>query len=105
MGNRDGNCGGRKSGVTCEQIERTGGDIVGRNVVRDIDNLRGGIDGEDRALHRADEIILRAKISQESDNRHEDEFTTRTQSHKVNSSFFLCVFVSLRLILGEVSAY
>src|SRR6267142_2593519 len=78
--NRDVNCAGRKSRVTCEQIERTGVDILGWNVVREVDNLRGGIEGKDRALHRADEIILRAKISQESDDRHD---WRSPQRHKV----------------------
>jgi hypothetical protein len=37
--------------------------------VCDINDAGGGIDGEYRTLHRANEIILRAEVSQESDDR------------------------------------
>lgn len=58
---------GGKLFVDGEQIESGGPDILWRNFVCDINDAGTGIDGEDCALHRANEIILRAKVSQESD--------------------------------------
>src|SRR5713101_392301 len=64
------NSAGRKVLICGQQIEGGGADILRRNFVGDINDASVGIDGEYRALHRAQEIILRAKVSQESDDRH-----------------------------------
>ena len=53
--------------VYSQQIESGRPDILGWNLVGDIHDARVGVSRKDRAFHRADKIILRAKISQESD--------------------------------------
>src|SRR6266850_4748467 len=65
--NADMNSTGRKVLICGQQIEGGRPDILRRNFVGDINDAGVGIDGEYRPLHRAHEIILRAKISQESD--------------------------------------
>src|SRR6266849_6949406 len=68
--NADMDSAGRKVLICGQQIEGGGADILGRNFVGDINDAGVGIDGEDHALHRAHEIILRAKVSQERDDWH-----------------------------------
>src|SRR5439155_7354484 len=41
--------------------------VLRRNLVGNVDDLRGRIDREDHALHRRSEIILGAKISEQGD--------------------------------------
>ena len=59
----------RETLVTGKQIKSPGPDVLGWNLVSNINDGGSGIDGENRALHRADEIILRAEVSQESNDR------------------------------------
>jgi len=51
----------RKVLVYSQQIESGRPDILGWNLVGDIHNAGVGVSRKDRAFHRADEIILRAK--------------------------------------------
>src|SRR5258708_34821381 len=68
--NADMDSAGRKVLICGQQIEGGALDILRRNFVSDINDAGVGIDGEYRALHRAHEIILRAKVSQERDDWH-----------------------------------
>src|SRR6266852_3801472 len=68
--NPDMNSAGGKVLICNQQIEGGRPDILRRNFVGDVNYADVGIDGEYRALHRAHEIILQAKVSQESDQRH-----------------------------------
>lgn len=62
---------GGKFLVRGEQIECGSSNIMGRNFVSYVNDMRVRVAGEYGALHRANEIILRAKISQEGDERHD----------------------------------
>jgi hypothetical protein len=72
--------------------------IVWGNVVRYVDDLGSGTDREDHAFHRADEIILRAEVGQESDDRHNRFHHKDTKSHRVRD-ILPCDLVSLWLIV------
>src|SRR5438128_344063 len=59
----------RKILITGKQIESGGPDIMRWNFVSYINDARGRINGQNRAFHGANEIILRAKVGKESDDR------------------------------------
>jgi hypothetical protein len=77
--------------VDGKQIESGGPDILWRNFVCDINDAGNGIDGEDCALHRPNEIIPRAKIGQESNDWHD---WRSPQSHKATKLVRHSSFVS-----------
>ncbi len=85
--NHDMNSARGKFLINGKQIESGGLDILWRNFVGDINDDGGGIDGEYRALHRANEIILRAEVSQESNDRgfQVSSFEFRVPSLKLGS--------------------
>ena len=66
---RDMNRAAGKVFINSEQIERAGMNILRWNIVSEVDNLSRGIRGKNHSLHRAHEIVLRAKVGQESDDR------------------------------------
>ena len=53
---------GREIFVAGEQIESRSVNVLRRNLVRNVDDLRVRIDGEDHTLHRPGEIILGAEV-------------------------------------------
>src|SRR6266446_4049065 len=81
---------GGKFPVYGEKIKRGSSNILGRNFVGYVYDASIGVDREYGALHRADEIILRAKISQESNDSHDRRSPQRHEvtkliSHQVTS--------------------
>src|SRR6267154_1047912 len=79
------NSSGGKVFIDCEQIERGGPNVLRRNFVADIDYRCVRADREYGALHRANEIILRAKISQESNDRHDGRFGSLQSGRHISS--------------------
>jgi hypothetical protein len=67
---RDMNGTGRKAFVDGEEIEGRSLNVVRWSFVCNINDDDARTQGEDRSLHRANEIVLRAKVSQESDDWH-----------------------------------
>src|ERR1043165_5766270 len=63
------NCSSWKISVNGKKVKSARVDVVRRDVVRGVDNLRARVDREDHTLHRTDEIILYAEIGEESDDR------------------------------------
>src|SRR5258708_7772080 len=81
--NRDMNRAGGKVFVYGEQVERGSSNILRWNFVCDINDACLGVDREYHPLHRTNEVILRAKISQESDDWHDGHSTQREDVTKL----------------------
>src|ERR1700686_2603679 len=85
--NHDMNSAREKLLINGKQIESGSPDILWRNFVCDINDAGGGINGEDRALQSANEIILRAEVGQESNDGHHSVPPQRHEATKLVSHF------------------
>src|SRR5439155_5764672 len=66
----DMNCVFRKIRVACQQSKGSGGNVAGRNLMRDIDDGNPRVDPENDPFHRSHEPVIEAKISGEGDDTH-----------------------------------
>ena len=79
----------REVTVTGRQRERSGANVAGWNLVREIDDrgLRGN--ARDDALHRADEPIMRAEVRGQGDDSHAEELHGGAERLSKESAGFL----------------